>query len=77
MEPAFLLMYYGGFSWRDTQFIPVSFKRWFIERIGREINRTSESGNTASRGAHHNTADVRAAQGRARDQVPSRLRRFS
>jgi len=77
MEPAFLLMYYGGFTWRETQHMPVSYKRWFIERISRELSRSSESGQTQSRAAHQNTPDVRALQGKARDQTPSRLRRFT
>jgi len=77
MEPAFLLMYYGGFTWSETQVLPVSYKRWFIERINRELTRTSESGNTQSRALHQNSPDVRALQGKARDSSPSRLRRFT
>jgi hypothetical protein len=77
MEPAFLLMYYGGFTWRETQHMPVAYKRWFIERINREFKNTSEKGQAQSRAAHQNTPDVRALQGRAREQVPSRLRRFT
>jgi hypothetical protein len=77
MEPAFLLMYYGGFTWRETQHMPVSYKRWFIERINREFSRTSENGQVQSRAAHQNTPDVRQLMGRSRDNVPSRLRRFT
>jgi len=77
MEPAFLLMYYGGFTWRETQHMPVSYKRWFIERIGKEISRSHEAGQTQSRAAHQNTPDVRTLQGKSRDQTPSRLRRFT
>lgn len=60
MEPAFLLMYYGGFLWREILHLPVSYKRWFIERISRELKRTSDEGNTQSRAAHQNTPDIRA-----------------
>jgi len=70
-------MYYGGFLWREILHLPVSYKRWFIERIGRELKRTSDDGNTQSKAAHQNTPDVRALQGKARAQVPSRLRRFT
>ena len=77
MEPAFLLMYYGGFTWRETQHMPVAYKRWFIERISRELSRTSESGQAQSRAVHQNSPDVRALQGKAREQTPSRLRRFT
>lgn len=77
MEPAFLLMYYGGFTWRETQVLPVSYKRWFIERINRELTRSSEAGNTQSRALHQNSPDVRSLQGKARESSPSRLRRFT
>jgi len=77
LEPAFLLMYYGGFLYRETYNIPVSYKRWFVDRIVREINRSSEDGNTQTRALHQNTPDVRALQGKAREQMPSRLRRFT
>lgn len=77
LEPIFLLMYYGGFLYREAYGLPVAYKRWFIERISKELSKTSDEGATASRAVHANTPDVRAAQGRQRSQVPSRLRRFS
>ena len=70
-------MYYGGFSWRETMHLPVPYKRWFIERIVKELKRTSDEGQTQSKGLHANTPDVRAAQNRSRQQVPARLRRFT
>lgn len=70
-------MYYGGFTWRETTHMPVSYKRWFIQRINRELSRTAESGQTQSRALHQNTPDARAMMGRARENVPSRLRRFT
>jgi hypothetical protein len=30
-------MYYGGFSYKEAYHLPVSYKRWFIERISKEI----------------------------------------
>ena len=77
LEPAFNLMYYGGFLWKEIYNLPVSYKRWFIERINKELKQTSDSGNTQSRALHQNPADVRALQGNARAQTPSRLRRFT
>lgn len=77
LEPAFLLMYYGGFTWRETIHLPVAYKRWFIERISKELNKANEDGSSQSRAAHQNTPDIRALQGNARQQVPSRLRRFT
>lgn len=77
LEPTFLLMYYGGFSYKEACNLPVAYKKWFIDRIVKELHRTGEEGNTQSRGLQANTPDVRAAQGRVRQQVPARLRRFS
>lgn len=77
LEPAFNLMYYGGFLWRETYNMPVSYKRWFIERINKEITRSNESNAPQSKALHQNTPDVRAMQNKARSQVPSRLRRFT
>lgn len=57
--------------------MPVSYKRWFIERIVKEINKTSETGETQAKAAHQNTPDVRSMQGRSRPVAPSRLRRFT
>ena len=71
-------MYYGGFLWRETYHLPVVYKRWFIERINKEIQRsTSEKGSSQSKALHQNSPDVRAMQGNIRSQVPSRLRRFT
>ena len=70
-------MYYGGFLWRDVYNLPVSYKRWFIERINKELTRTNEQGSTASRALHQNSPEVAALQGKSRSQVPSRLRRFT
>jgi len=77
LEPSFLLIYYGGFTWTETLSLPVSYKRWFIERISKELSQSSESGQTQSRGLHQNSPDVRSLMGNARAQTPSRLRRFT
>lgn len=57
--------------------MPVFYKRWFIQRINRELSRTSESGQTQSRALHQNDPETRSLMGKARDQSPSRLRRFT
>jgi hypothetical protein len=69
-------MYYGGFSYREAYNIPVIYKRWFVERIVKELGKGSEDGTNQSRALHQNSPDVRAMQGHARTQSPSRLRRF-
>jgi hypothetical protein len=71
-------MYYGGFTYAETYMMPISYKRWFLERISKELKSGSESGeNAPSRAAHADTAEMRAMQGRVRSQVPSRMRRFT
>lgn len=77
LEPIFLLMYYGGFTYKEAYNLPVSHKNWFIQRISKELSRTSDEGHTQSRALHDNSPDVRALSGHARTETPSRLRRFS
>ena len=77
LEPAFLLMYYMGFTYSEVHNLPVAYKKWFIERVSKELSKSSEEGATQSRAAHANTPELRQLQGRTRDQVPSRLRRFT
>lgn len=75
LEPAFLLMYYGGFLYGEIYNLPVSYKKWFIERISRELSK--DGGDSQSKALHQNPPDVRSLQNKARAQVPSRLRRFT
>ena len=77
LESIFALMYYMGFSYEAAYDLPIWQRRWFIERIRKEIKQSSDQGNGASRGAQHNTAQARSLQGRVRNQVPAKLRRFS
>jgi hypothetical protein len=70
-------MYYGGFMWHETECLPVAYKRWFIDRIVKELNKGSESGENQSRALHQNSPEVRTMQNKARAQSPSRLRRFT
>lgn len=63
--------------WKETINMPVSYKRWFIERIVKEINKGSDEGHNTSKAIHQNTPEVHSLQGMARSQVPSRLRRFT
>lgn len=79
LEPIFLLMYYGGFTFTEAWNLPARWRRWFIERINTEFEKTSDENGSGgnSRGAHQNTPDVRQLQGMARASTPSRLRRFT
>jgi hypothetical protein len=69
-------MYYGGFLWHETMHLPVPYKRWFVDRIVKELNKGADTGENQSRALHQNSPEVRSMQNKARAQVPSRLRRF-
>lgn len=75
------MMYYGGFLYHETYNLPVAYKRWFIERIVKEINQSggdpNGGGGAQTRAVHQNTPEIRSMQGRTRTQVPSRMRRFT
>jgi hypothetical protein len=73
-------MYYGGMTWTETYNMPVTYKRWLISRITKELTKGGENGESegsASRALHQNSPEIREMQGRTRSQSPSRLRRFS
>ena len=77
LEPAFLLMYYMGFSYRETINLPVVYKRWFIERVVKELNKGKDDENPSTKALHQNSPELREMQGMQRSQMPSRLRRFT
>jgi hypothetical protein len=74
-------MYYGGFLYREVYDLPVAYKRWFIERIVKELNKGNTDGSDnpqpLTKALHQNTPEIRSMQNKARSQVPSRLRRFT
>jgi hypothetical protein len=74
------LTYYGGLTGSEAYNLPVPVKRWWIERIVKELNKGGDDdggGSSPNRSLHANTPDVRALQNRSRPQSPSRLRRFT
>lgn len=77
LEPTFILMYYMGFSYKEAYDLPVSYKRWFIQRVVKELNKGAETGQNQSKALHQNSPDVRALQGKQRPETPSKLRRFT
>jgi len=79
LDPIFLLMYYGGFTFTEAWNIPITWRMWFIQRINAEFDKSRGENDEGgmSRAAHQNTPDVRQLQGMARAQSPSRLRRFT
>jgi len=67
-----------GFSYIEAYNIAIWQRRWFIERIQKEIKNASEKGEaTPTHAAHQNTPDARAMMGRHRSMVPANLRRFT
>jgi hypothetical protein len=74
-------MYYGGFTWTETMKLPVSYKKWFIDRISKELTRTDDSGQSQpvaqTRALHQNDPSTRTMQGLTRAEGPSRTRRFT
>jgi hypothetical protein len=75
-------MYYGGFTHREAYNLPVPYKRWYIERIVRELNKgrggddDPGGGGGMSRALHENSPEMRSMQQATRTQSPTRLRRF-
>ena len=67
-------MYYGGFGYTEAYTLPIWQRMWFIDRIQKEFK---DSNKEQSRAAHTNDPQTRAMMGRARSQVPSKLRRFT
>ena len=66
-------MYYIGFSYRECMSMPIYKRRWFIKRVQEEIKKSQGQ----NKSAQANAPDTRAMMGRARSQVPAKLRRFS
>ena len=67
-----------GFSYIEAYNIGIWQRRWFIERIQKEIKNANEKGDpTPTHAAHQNTPDARAMMGRHRSMVPAKLRRFT
>jgi hypothetical protein len=70
-------MYYMGFTYNESYVLPIWQRVWFIERINEEIKRANDQQSGASRAAHANSSEARQMMGRARSQVPAKLRRFT
>ena len=70
-------MYYGGFTYKEAYNLPVVYKRWWIERIVKELNKGADSNQNTSRALHHNDPETRELMGMQRSEMPSRMRRFT
>lgn len=67
-------MYYMGFTYAECMQLPVWQRKWFLDRLIREIQ---QSNGENSRAAHTNDPATRAMSGYNRDHVPAKLRRFT
>ena len=77
LEPLFLLQYYSGFTYVEAYNLPVAYKRWWIDRISKEIARANQGeAPPGSRASHHDNSEVNALLGKSRSTAPARNRRF-
>ena len=67
-----------GFSYTEAYNIAIWQRRWFIERIQKEIKASADRGEaTPTHAAHQNDPNTRALMERHRANVPAKLRRFT
>ncbi len=62
-----------GFSFQECYRLPIWQRNWFMTRLNKEI----EKAQGASKSPTSNDPQTRSLQGRSREQVPARLRRFT
>lgn len=80
LEHIFAMMYYMGFTYHEAYNIPIWQRRWFIDRLQKEIKHANEQNGgdgAPTRSMQDNHPDVRAMMGRYRSMVPAKLRRFT
>tara|TARA_B100000029_G_C17328937_1_gene870959 strand:+ start:363 stop:575 length:213 start_codon:yes stop_codon:yes gene_type:complete len=70
-------MYYMGFTYSESYRVPVWQRRWFIERLNKELKQAADAQSDASRAAHANSPDQRALRGMHHPNAPAKLRRFT
>jgi len=71
-------MYYGGFTYTEAYKLPITYRKWFIERINKEFKKSADDGDQGqTRASHQNDAMTRALTGKSRGEGPSRIRRFT
>ena len=73
-----MLAYHLGISWETYYSWPVPYKRWFLERLQKEMKAKAEAGDIPSKATQYNSPDARAFTQKTRtDSVPHKLRRFT
>ncbi len=79
LEPLFILMYYGGFTYTEAYNLPVRYKLWFVNRIAKELKRSQEGeAPQGDRTPSSNTPETAALLGRVKSaNTAARNRRFT
>ena len=72
LEQAFILMYYLGFTYAGVRNLPLAYRRWFIDRVIKELERNAEQGNPSK---HEPDPTTRLFAGMHRGQGPHRTKR--
>ena len=65
-------MYYLGFTYADAFNLPIWKRKWFLDRVVKEISKTNTTKESANNPLHKGLAG-----GHRQDHTPSRLRRFT
>jgi hypothetical protein len=66
-------------DWNTYLRFPVAYKRWLIDRIGKEISKAAENKNDIpTKAPHHNTSYIRSLTGKTKPfQTPAKIQRFT
>lgn len=64
MNDVFLLMCYLGFGYDEARRLPIQYRRWFLERLQKEINDAHENDDGLKpTSSYNNNPHTRAMQG--------------
>jgi len=72
------MAYYFGMDWTTYYSFPISYRRWIIKRLNKELQQSQEGGQQQmpSHGAHHNDPGLRQLMGHPHPHAPPKLRKF-
>ena len=76
-EELWTLTYWCGLLPTEARKMSIEQRRWWIERTKKELEKSTEEGNTNTNALHASDPSVRQLQGRAREHAPQRLKRFT
>lgn len=80
LEQIFLLMRYGDFTFTEAYKLPVTWRRWFIRRINKELKKQNSNNKDDTDVPLIHTissAMSSAPQNTQSQQMPAKLKRFS